>query len=187
MKLPSLDKLKIVYYPDPILKRVSEPVEEFSAELAALVDAMLDIKKEAKGVGLAAPQVGIPIRLFICNVTGEPGDDLVCVNPTLSGLDGAGELEEGCLSIPGVTITMRRSAKAVLNAYDARGHAFERTDDELLARVWQHEVDHLNGRLITDNMSTTDEITNRRALKQLELDFAESRSGKNGSRCASSS
>lgn len=185
MKLPRLDKLKIVYYPDPILKRVCEPIEEFSAELAALAKAMLEIKRAAKGVGLAAPQLGIPIRMFVCNVTGEPEDDLVCVNPSLSGLDGAAELEEGCLSIPGVNIVKRRSSTAVLNAFDVHGRAFERTDNELLARIWQHEIDHLNGRLITDNMSATDEITNRRALKQLELDFAQSRSGKNGSRCAS--
>lgn len=160
------------------------PVDTFGPDLAALALGMLALTREVKGVGLAAPQVGIPIRLFVCNVTGEPEADFVCVNPVFARLEGADELEEGCLSIPGVLVTMRRSNHAALKASDVNGQAFEQCADALLARVWQHEMDHLNGRLITDTMSPTDEIANRRALKQLEGDHAHPRSGKRNRRCA---
>ena len=148
------------------------PVETFDAALAAFVDRMLYLMKDANGVGLAAPQIGLAIRVFVCNPTGEPDGDLVCINPRFLKLDGAEETEEGCLSIPEVDVTMRRATFATLEAYDVHGHAFECSSEGLVARVWQHEADHLDGRLITDNMSATDEIANRRALKQLETDYA---------------
>ena len=185
MRIPNPDKLRLVYYPDTILKKVCAPVDAFGPDLAALAFAMLALTKEAKGVGLAAPQVGIPIRLFVCNVTGEPEDAVVWVNPVFAHLDGADELEEGCLSIPGVLVTMRRSSQVVLKASDVNGKGFEKCADALLARVWQHEMDHLNGRLITDSMSPTDEIANRRALKQLDGNHAHPHSERKNRRCES--
>ena len=168
MKLPHVGTLRIVLYPDAILKKRCAPIEEFGADLAALVDRMIELMHEGDGVGLAGPQVGLPLRLFVCNPTGEPGDDLVCVNPRFAELTGAAEAEEGCLSLPGVTVTMRRATRAVMEAFDVTGQPFQRTGENLTARVWQHETDHFDGRMITDNMSTTDEIVNRRALKQLK-------------------
>ncbi|MCH7592443.1 MAG: peptide deformylase [Planctomycetes bacterium] len=187
MKIPSLDNLHIVYYPDGILKRVCEPVESFGPELQNLADRMLALMHTGEGLGLAAPQVGVAIRLFVCNLTGEPEDDAVYVNPKLSDLQGATEEPEGCLSIPEVDVTMRRSTGATIEAVDAAGNPIRRESQDLTARVWQHEMDHLDGRLITDNMSSTDEIANRRALKQLEADFAESPRRRSSSRCESSS
>lgn len=160
---------------------------EFGPDLKALAERMLELMHEGKGVGLAAPQVGVLIRLFVCNATGEPGDDLICVNPRLVELDGAEEKEEGCLSIPGVTVTMRRATDAVMEACDTDGNPCRKTGKDLVARIWQHETDHLDGRLITDNVSMTDEIANRRALKQLEADYAASRQRGKKTRCASSS
>jgi len=187
MKLPDLDKLSIVYYPDPILRKVCEPVTEFGPELAALTERMLVLMKDGHGVGLAAPQVGIPLRLFVCNPTGEPGDDMVCVNPEFVELTGAEEKEEGCLSLPNMGVTMRRAKRAVMKLCDASGQERVQTGEDLLARIWQHESDHLDGRLITDNMSAADEIANRRAIKQLEADFEHRRRSGRKSRCASSS
>ena len=163
-----LDKLRIVTYPDPILKKTCIEITDFGPRLKALADRMLELMLGAKGVGLAAPQVGILARMFVCNVTGEPDDNLVCFNPTFAELSGAGEAEEGCLSLPGVTVTMRRATHAVMRAQDATGSVFELTGEDLRARIWQHEADHLDGRLIIDNMSATDEIANRRVLKQLK-------------------
>src|SRR3972149_1898323 len=168
MKLPSPSRLRIVLYPDPVLKKRAVNVGNFNAEIAALAKRMLELMREAKGGGLAAPQVGVGLRVFVCNPTGEPGDDLVCVNPRFTELSGGGEREEGCLSIPGVTVTMRRATQVVMEAFDVDGKPFQTTGTELRARIWQHETDHLDGRLIIDNMSATDEITNRRAIKQLQ-------------------
>lgn len=167
MKLPPLHKLGVVLYPDPVLKKKCAPITEFDDSLSKLVERMFILMREGEGVGLAAPQVGIPVRLFVCNPTGEEPDNLVCVNPEFVELTGSEERSEGCLSIPDVHVMMRRAAKAVMTAQDLRGVRFTVTADGLAARVWQHEIDHLNGRLIIDAMSATDELANRKQLKQL--------------------
>lgn len=175
MNLPPLGNLRILYYPDPVLKKRSAPVTAFGPDLQALADRMIALMHQAPGVGLAAPQVGVSLRLFVYNPTGEDGDDVVCVNPVLSDFEEAEDREEGCLSLPEVTVTMRRSVRAVLHACDARGQAFTLTGEGLVARIWQHERDHLDGRLIIDRMSDVDEISNRRILKQLQQDYARAR------------
>lgn len=176
MKLPPIEKLRIIKYPDPVLKKQAAEVTEFTPELRALADHMLELKRHAEGVGLAAPQVGVLLRLFVCNVTGEPGHDMVCVNPKLTHLDGAEDAPEGCLSLPGVTVTMRRALGVTLEACDATGKPFRVPGEGLLARIWQHEYDHFSGRLIIDRMSETDKIANRRAIKQMKEDYAALRS-----------
>lgn len=167
MKLPSPSRLRIVLYPDPVLKKRAVDVAKFNAEIAALAKRMLELMHEAKGVGLAGPQVGVGLRVFVCNPSGEAADDLICVNPRLIELSGGEEKEEGCLSIPGVTVAMRRATHVAMEAFDVDGKPFQVTGTDMRARVWQHETDHLDGRLIIDNMSATDEIANRRAIKQL--------------------
>ncbi len=175
MKFPPLSKLEIVLYPDPILKKKALEVTEFGAPLRALAERMFELMREEKGVGLAAPQVGVGLRLFVCNPTGESADDQVLVNPRLVELGGAEEREEGCLSIPGATVTMRRAAHGILQAVDVEGRPFQLAQADLPARIWQHEIDHLDGRLIIDNMSASDEIANRRVLKQLRDKYKASR------------
>lgn len=172
---PDPAHLRIVFYPDPVLKKRCAPVTEFDGKLETMARRMLELMHDGKGIGLAAPQVGVPVRMFVCNPTGEPPDDRVYVNPSFAELTGAAEMEEGCLSIPGALVTMRRAKHAVMRAFDLAGHPIEVTGDDLRARVWQHESDHLDGRLIIDNMSPTDEIANRRALKQLKGDAAAAR------------
>ena len=187
MKTPNLNKLGIILHPDPILKKRCAAVKQFGPEIKALAEQMFELMREGNGVGLAAPQVGVPIRMFVTNPTAQAGADLICVNPRFVELDGAEEKEEGCLSLPGVTVTMRRATRVVMEALDADGQPFCKTVNELAARVWQHEMDHLDGRLITDNMSATDEIVNRRAIKELKTKYAASSRRRRKARCASSS
>jgi len=132
---------------------------------------MLELMRDGKGVGLAGPQVGLPLRLFVCNTTGNPQDNRVYVNPELSDLEGNAEAGEGCLSLPEVTVPMRRAESVTMTACDTDGQEFRVTGTDLEARVWQHEHDHLDGRLIIDNMPTSAELANRRILKQLEQDY----------------
>ena len=148
---------------------------------------MLELMRAAEGVGLAASQVGVSIRLFVCNATGDPKDDRIYVNPKLSDLTGVTEDPEGCLSIPRVSITMRRATGAVLKALDLEGKPLQENAEQTLARIWQHEADHLDGRLITDNMSSADQIANRRVLKELVADYDAFARRKKPSRCGSSS
>jgi len=171
----NLSKLKIVHYPDPVLRRQCEPVEEFGPALERFVDRMFELMRLGEGVGLAAPQVGVLARMFVCNYTGEPGDNKVYINPVLSQLEGAEEKEEGCLSLPDVYVMKRRATSAIISAYDVQGQPFTEREEGLLVRVWQHETDHLGGQLLVDHMSATDEIANRQAVKQLKEIFARSR------------
>lgn len=162
--------LKIILYPDPRLRKPCQHVDKFDDDLAQLARRMLELMREAEGIGLAAPQVGIPLRLFVCNITDDPAADRVLVNPTLSNLQGELESEEGCLSIPDVTVKLLRAESCTLSAVDLTGKPIVEVADELLSRCWQHECDHLDGRLIIDRMSEADKIANRRVLKQLEAD-----------------
>lgn len=165
------DKLPIVIYPDPGLRIRCAPVAKFDDALTMLVRRMIAVMHEAEGVGLAAPQVGVPIRLFVCNATGKPEDDRVFVNPVLSEFEGAATADEGCLSIPGVTVAVRRAERCVIAGVDALGQPISSSAGGLLARCWQHEVDHLDGRLIVDRMSEADAIANRKKMRELEAKF----------------
>lgn len=163
----------IVLYPDPQLRQKCAPIlpAEFDASLAGLARRMLELMKAHNGVGLAGPQVGVCRRIFVCNPSGEPGHDHVFVNPVLSELTGAVEGEEGCLSIPEVRVMVRRAKRCRLTAMDLQGRPVEADAEELLARIWQHETDHLDGRLIIDRMNAADKIANKKQISQLEADY----------------
>ena len=164
-------QLKIIHYPDPRLRVVCERIETFDDDLAALAARMLELMKAAPGVGLAAPQVGVTKRMFVMNATQEPEDDQVFVNPVVESLEGAREGEEGCLSIPDVLVQVRRSVKCRITAQDLKGEPIELVDEELPARIWQHETDHLDGKLILDRMGPADRIATKRALRELEARY----------------
>ena len=106
-----LKNLHVIHYPDPRLRKACETVTEFDGELADLVERMLALMETGKGVGLAAPQVGICKRLFVMNPTGEPGDNRVFINPAIRDPHGSAEAEEGCLSLPGVNVQVRRAQR----------------------------------------------------------------------------
>lgn len=164
-------KLAIVHYPDPVLRQAAEPVPAVDETVRAVAQRMLELMREAPGVGLAAPQVGLPWRMFVANPTGEPEDDRVFINPTLHdpGTHSAAR-EEGCLSLPRVFGEITRPTAIAITATDEHGESFTLTSDELPARVWQHEYDHLDGVLILDRMRPIDKMANRRILKELEAE-----------------
>lgn len=164
-------KLSLLLYPDPRLKKPAAVVTEIDTSIRHLAERMLALMVESEGVGLAAPQVGSLIRLFVCNATGKPGDDEVWVNPRIVEQGPLADSEEGCLSIPKVRVTVRRATEVVMEATDLSGRTVRRTATELRARVWQHEIDHLEGRLIIDRMSEADRIATRRSLRDLEKSY----------------
>ncbi len=166
------EDLAIVHYPDPRLKKASQRVETFDDDLRALVQRMFELMRELKGVGLAAPQVGVNRRLFVMNATGEPGDDRAYVNPVLTPLDGETEGEEGCLSLPDIHIDVLRADRVRLQAQDVDGKPIDITADGFETRVWQHEIDHLDGILLTDRMGFTAKMKFKSKLKALETKFA---------------
>lgn len=162
-----LANLQILVYPAPMLRKAAAPVEIVDEAVRAVAGRMLELTREAKGVGLAATQVGLPWRLFVTTgVDGEP--DRVYINPSL-GLGGDLIVrEEGCLSIPGINVEIRRPETASITALDLESRPFTLHDDDLLARIWQHEADHLDGILIIDRMSPLDRLATRKALRELE-------------------
>lgn len=172
--MTDLTQISIIKYPDPRLHKRSKPVEAFDAHLRELAARMFELMREDGGVGLAAPQVGINLRLFVMNHTGEPGDDRVVVNPVLTALEGEVSGEEGCLSIPDVRIDVLRADAMRLDAFDLDGKPFTLTASGWETRVWQHETDHLDGILLIDRMSFSDKVRYRKTLKGL-VDSFESR------------
>jgi peptide deformylase len=168
LKQIDIEKLRIIEYPDPRLRKVCKPVETFDDWLQRLAVRMLKLMHESEGVGLAAPQVGILRRVLVCNVTGDPKDDQIFVNPRLTDFIGHADGEEGCLSLPEIRVTVRRPVGCTIHAFDVTGKAIDYAGEGLFARCWQHESDHLDGRLIIDYMSEADRIANRRSIKYLE-------------------
>src|SRR5688500_2908584 len=138
--------LAVLRYPDPRLRRRAIDVQAFDAQttqrLRDLAERMLQLMREHKGVGLAAPQVGVGIRLFVMNSTGQPEDDRIYVNPRLGDPDGEDEQEEGCLSLPEINTPVLRSLRLRMRACDLAGGDIDETAEGFVARVWQHETDH---------------------------------------------
>jgi len=167
-----IPSLTIIHYPDPRLEEESTPIAEVDAGVRELVDKMFELMSAAQGVGLAAPQVGIAIRLFVASARLEDSDRRVYVNPEMISVEGAQENEEGCLSVPGVTCKLKRGNVVTIRAMSLDGEVFEETAEGLLARIFLHEMDHLDGRLILERMGTVARLANRKTLKELELEFA---------------
>ncbi|MEM7577116.1 MAG: peptide deformylase [Planctomycetota bacterium] len=163
------EKLKIVHHPHPALRQRAEAVE-LNDEVRAVATRMVTLMHEAEGVGLAAPQVGLPWRLFVANWTGQPDSNHVFVNPELvEPSRETGPHEEGCLSLPDIRAEITRPLGISVTATNLDGERFTMTDDGgLAARVWQHEFDHLDGVLILDRMTRLDKMANRKAIRALE-------------------
>lgn len=145
----------VIKYPDPLLARKAEPVTVFDTELAKLVDDMFESMYAAEGIGLAAPQIAISKRIFIVDVSfgKEAKDKLVLINPEILSHEGKQTEEEGCLSLPDIRDKVSRAAHVRVRAQDVKGEWFEVEGDELLARAFQHENDHLDGVLFIDRVS----------------------------------
>lgn len=150
--------MEIVRYPHPALKWKSKPITRIDAELRATIRTMFDLMYEAKGIGLAANQVGLPYRFFVVNITADPeqkDEEHVFINPEILRRKGSEEGEEGCLSLPELYGPVRRAQEVVIDAFDLEGQGFEMSLDELPARVVQHETDHLDGIMFIDRMAET--------------------------------
>ncbi len=132
-------------FPDPVLRMEAQPVEQFDADLRRLVDDMLETMYAAPGVGLAAPQIGIAQRVVVCDVGEGP---FHLINPVMDKKSGSWTYEEGCLSVPERFWPIKRSAFARVTAVDYDGHPVVYEGDELMGRVLQHELDHLEGVLL---------------------------------------
>jgi len=159
--------MHVVLYPDPVLRQRAEPVVSIDEELRRAARGMFETMYGASGVGLAATQVGLLVRVFVLNPTGAPRDELVLINPEILRQSGEQVVEEGCLSLPGVTGSIRRPAEVVVQGYDLKGNEVECECHELCARAVCHEMDHLNGRLIIDRMGPAARLSNGARLKEL--------------------
>ena len=161
----------IVKFGDPVLEREAAEVTEFDTpELHKFLDDMFESMYAAKGVGLAAPQIGFSRKIAVIDVSNgeKPEDKLVLINPTIVKVDGKQEGEEGCLSIPGFREQVRRGRSVTVRAQNARGEFFEQTAEDLLARAFLHETDHLNGRLYITHISALKRDLMKRKIKKLQ-------------------
>jgi len=156
-----MQNLKIINYPHPTLRHKSKPITRVDAQLKETISEMFRLMYQAQGIGLAANQVDLPLRLFVINLAGDPeeGEEMVFINPVISKPKGQAEADEGCLSIPQVNGTVLRPSKIHISAYDLNGNEIDETVDGLLARAIQHETDHLDGVLFIDRMSDTSKKT----------------------------
>lgn len=171
--------MTIIRYPAPVLRQVARPIEQVDQTVRAVAERMIELMHAAPGIGLAAPQVGLAWRMFVAHVprgereAGEPATSLdeprVYVNPVISDPAGGVEAwEEGCLSLPDIHGDVLRPPEVTITALGLDGETFSQRGAGLLARCWQHEVDHLDGVLIIDRMIRMHKLKNRSAIKAME-------------------
>lgn len=171
--------LEIVLYPDPFLKKPCRKITPDEIKkgvaggwnLAELVEQMKVTMYAAAGIGLAAPQVGVGLRLFIWDISGDKSGVFALLNPVINDPEGSITEEEGCLSIPHVRAKVKRHEMIRVNGVDLKGKVIEFEADDLLARVCQHEIDHLDGKLFIDKLGAASRFLIRRQLAELEDDY----------------
>jgi peptide deformylase len=162
--------LTIVKYPEPVLEQPGEPVTEFDAELRKFVADMFETTYASQGIGLAAPQVGVSKRITVVDLSmgKDPKQKLVLINPEIIVSEGRQYEEEGCLSFPDIREKVVRAAKVRIRAQDTHGKWFEMDGDELLARAFQHEIDHLDGIVFLFRMSALKRSLNLRKIRKMQ-------------------
>ncbi|MBM2833544.1 MAG: pdf [Candidatus Brocadiaceae bacterium] len=163
--------MNIVNYPDPVLRQKAKSLTEINKEVYLKVEEMMELMYQAQGIGLAAPQVGWSVRLFIIDADGDSHEEKVFINPVIT--EEAGELnkEEGCLSFPGIMSKVVRAQRIKAQAYNLKGQKIEIEAEGLAARAWQHELDHLNGCLFIDKMSPANRLAISHQLKEFERSY----------------
>ena len=154
--------LPILKYPDPVLCRKAKRVSRIDESLNRLIDDMIETMYQASGAGLAAPQVGVSLKIAVIGLPDE--DVIVLVNPEVVKKSGERVVIEGCLSVPGYRGEIKRAEKVTVKALDRNSKAFRIKADDLLAEVLEHEIDHLNGILYIDHLESTDK------LEKIEID-----------------
>lgn len=168
----SLVSKEILVFPDPRLRKPTKLVKEVDGKIVSIMDEMFEIMYEAPGIGLAAPQVNVHYKIAVVDVSEEKDSPLYLINPEIISFSGEEEMEEGCLSVPGVSEVVRRPAEILLKAVGRDGNEFEMEADGLLAVCIQHELDHLNGKLFIDHLSS---LKRGRIKKKLEKEKKSSR------------
>lgn len=160
---------RIVKFGDPVLETTADPVTVFDDELRKLVEDMFESMYEAHGVGLAAPQIGISKRLAVINVSfkEDPDAKLVLANPQILRAEGKHRQAEGCLSIPEFREPVTRASKVTIRAQDVSGKWYEKTGEDMLARAFLHETDHLNGKLYISHISALKRDLMKRKIRKL--------------------
>ena len=148
--------LPIRVLPDPVLRQKSKSIRHIDSSLQGLVADMFETMYAASGVGLAAPQVGMPLRLIVIAIPGE--EEITLINPEIVKKTGQRLVDEGCLSIPGYVGQVKRAESVIAKGRDRRGRAIRVKADELLAQALEHEIDHLNGVLYIDHLDNTDNL-----------------------------
>ncbi|KAA1257670.1 Peptide deformylase [Rubripirellula obstinata] len=166
-------QLSIIHYPHPTLRIKSKPIRRVDAQLKNLVEQMFELMYEHEGVGLAANQVNLPLRLFVANPTGKrgEGEEFVMINPELQLPKGNETMQEGCLSLPGVHGQVKRPKSIRVSAFDLQGNPIEQTFDGFLSRVIQHENDHIDGMMFFDRMSEESQREIEEPLEELDAVF----------------
>ncbi|MCA1765350.1 MAG: peptide deformylase [Desulfobulbaceae bacterium] len=161
--------LPILKYPDPILRKKAVPVREFDAELVALVEEMAETMYDAPGVGLAAPQIGISKQILVYDPgpAEEKGNYTALINPLIVEAEGEEMGEEGCLSVRELCAEVKRARRIVVEALDLEGNTLRFEAEEWPARVLQHEIDHLNGILFIDHLSSLKRALYKKKLKKI--------------------
>ncbi|RDH83400.1 MAG: peptide deformylase [endosymbiont of Escarpia spicata] len=157
--------LDILHFPDPRLRNKAKPVPEVDDSVRRLVDDMFETMYEAPGIGLAATQVNATKRVVVIDISEEKNEPLCLVNPEIAAREGEEKMEEGCLSVPGIYEPVTRASWVRVRALNRDGEAFEMEADDLLAVCIQHEIDHLDGKLFVDYLSS---LKRQRIRKRLE-------------------
>ncbi|KTD66872.1 MULTISPECIES: peptide deformylase [Legionella] len=158
----------ILYLPDARLRDVAKPVVHFDDKLQTLIEDMFETMYDAHGVGLAAPQIGVGLRLSVIDIMGDKQNQIVIINPEIIASEGQKKFEEGCLSVPGAYDTVIRAEKVTVKALDRNGNPFEIQADGLLAECLQHEIDHMNGKLFVDLLSPLKKAMARKKLEKFK-------------------
>jgi peptide deformylase len=168
--MPEIDveKCRMTHYPSEVLAGRAQPVEKVDYNIRRLVDKMIEIMIANKGIGLAAPQAGVSLRLFIISLDGSRENVKVFVNPTVTPDGELAATEEGCLSVPGIYTKIRRYSECEVAATNLDGDEFIEQAEGLYARALQHEYDHIEGMTIVSRMGQTARIAHRRQLKKLQ-------------------
>ena len=163
-----IDKCRITHYPAEVLAKRAEPVGEIDDNIRRLVEKMTDIMFKNKGLGLAAPQAGVSLRLFIISLDASRENLKVFINPTVTPDGELGAIDEGCLSVPGIYTKIRRYTKCKVTATGLDGEEFTEQAEGLYARALQHEYDHIEGMTIVNRMGQAARIVHRKQLKKLK-------------------
>lgn len=172
--MKTASELSIVLFPHPVLRYQAKPIRRVDSGLAAIVQRMFELMYEHRGVGLAATQIGLPLRLFVMNPKGTQGEgqELVMINPVVSRPRGTESGEEGCLSLPAIHGFVNRHKTVLVNAYTLEGQEIHRDFTGYEARIIQHEADHLDGKLFLDHpLIDTDSEEVMDKLDKLSRDF----------------